>query len=93
MNSEASILIELIDKTFFWTIEILSFAILARALLSWISPRSGNNAIFHFIYKITEPVLGPIRQVLHKYLNYRSRIDIFPIIAIVLLQLLRALLT
>lgn len=89
MYSEGSVLIEIISNTFYWTLEIISFAIIARVLLSWIGQSSMNDKIIYFLYQITEPILGPIRQLLNKFLNYRSRIDLSPLIAILILQFLK----
>lgn len=88
MYSEGSVLIEIINNTFYWTLQIISFAIIARVVLSWIGPSSMNDKIVYLLYQITEPVLGPIRQLLNRLFNYRSRIDISPLIAILILQFL-----
>lgn len=90
MYLEGSFIINLINGTIYWLLEILSFAIFGRVLLSWIAPKSKNKAAL-LLYRITEPVLGPIREFLQKYLNFRSRIDISPIIAILILQLLKSI--
>ena len=60
---------------------ILAFAILARALLSWF-PMGPNNPLVAIIHQMTEPVLAPLRRVVPRI----GRIDITPIIAILLLQ-------
>ena len=68
-------------------IEILTFAIIARALLSWFPIRPGNPVML-FLYSITEPILAPIRQIIPSL----GAIDISPLIAILLLQLIAYLL-
>jgi len=52
--------------------------IIARAVLSWVSP-DPYNPIVRFIHNLTEPVLYPIRQRLPLY---AGGIDFSPIIVI-----------
>lgn len=63
--------------------QALSFAIIARALLSWVDPR-GNMRITEILHEMTEPILGPIRSVMPSI----GMIDISPIIALILLQVI-----
>lgn len=68
---------------------VLNLLILARILLSWV-PVDRSNPIVSFIYEVTEPILGPIRRVLPSV----GGLDLSPIIALVLVQVLqRVLLT
>jgi len=59
--------------------------IIARALISWVNP-DPYNPIVMFLYRVTEPVMAPIRR----WLPFRNLgIDISPIIiimAIIFLQ-------
>jgi YggT family protein len=59
--------------------------IIIRALLSWVSP-DPYNPIVRFIYRITEPVLRPIRDLLP---TYRIGLDISPMIAILAIYFLQ----
>lgn len=63
--------------------QILSLLILGRVLLSWIDPM-GNMHISLVLRELTEPILGPIRSVIPSI----GMIDISPIIAILLLNML-----
>ena len=47
-------LVELILWAYFWII-------IARALISWVNP-DPYNPIVRFLYRVTEPVLRPIRR-------------------------------
>jgi YggT family protein len=68
---------------------VLNILILARVLLSWI-PVDRSNPLISFIYEITEPILGPIRRVVPS----PGGLDLSPIIALVLIEILqRVLLT
>ena len=62
---------------------LLAFAIIARALLSWfnLDPRS---PIIQVLNSITEPILEPIRRIMPRL----GMIDLSPLIAIVLVNVL-----
>ena len=66
---------------------VLYFGILARVLMSWIKvgPGSPFVPLLRIIYAITEPILGPIRKVLPK----TGMFDFSPIVALLLLDLIR----
>ncbi len=69
--------------------QALNIAILARVLLSWI-PLDRDNAFVRIVYEVTEPILGPIRRVLPSL----GGLDLSPIVALILIQVLqRVLLT
>ncbi|MDX8388417.1 MAG: YggT family protein [Ghiorsea sp.] len=57
--------------------------IIARAILSWVSP-DPYNPIVRIINQISEPILFPIR----KRVPYFSGIDLSPIIALMLIYFL-----
>ncbi len=59
---------------------ILQFAIIIRALMSWFNP-SPDNPIVLLVMNITEPVLAPLRRIVPKL----GMVDITPIVAILLL--------
>lgn len=65
-------------------LNILSWAIIGRALLSWFDP-GFRNPISRFLFDITEPILGPIRRLMPGAMM----IDFSPFVAILLLQLLQ----
>jgi YggT family protein len=66
---------------------ILTFALIGRALLSWFDPGM-RSTVGRLLYDITEPIVGPIRRVIPSL----GMIDISPIIALLLLQILNRLL-
>lgn len=67
-------------------IQVYNFLILARVLASWIV-RDPTNQIYHFLYSITEPLLGRIRKIMPM-----MGLDLSPIIAYFLLNLIANLL-
>ena len=76
-------------------INILAYAlwgaILARVIISWIP--IGNDSPFmpvaRMIYQITEPILAPIRSVLPNM----GMLDLSPMIAIILMLVVRQIAT
>jgi len=69
-------------------LQVLSFAILGRVLLSWVDPM-GNMRITQILNDITEPMLAPIRNLLPQMPMF----DFSPIIAMLLLQVIGQLIT
>ena len=65
---------------------LYSFMILARVLMSWINV-SPYNPIVTFIYELTEPVLRPLRNIIPPI----GMLDISPIAALILLQILESI--
>lgn len=74
----------LINFTIFLT-DVLSIAIFIRAMLSWVQI---NNKITAIVYQITEPILMNIRKIIPGV----GSIDISPMIAILILQLVQSIL-
>ena len=69
-------------------IQILIFAIFARAILTWF-PIDKNGPIFQALNAITEPVLDPLRRVIPAM----GAVDISPMVAILLLVFIQAALS
>jgi YggT family protein len=44
-------------------LQVYSYVLLARALVSWIPNLDPYNPIMQLLYQITEPVLEPIRKL------------------------------
>lgn len=65
---------------------IYIWVIIIRALISWVSP-DPYNPVVQILYKLTEPVLRPLRRLVppHKL----GGLDLSPLIAILLLVLIR----
>lgn len=66
---------------------ILQFAIIIRALMSWFNP-SPENPIVRMVIEITEPVLAPLRRIVPRI----GMIDITPIVAILLMNVIETML-
>jgi YggT family protein len=70
-----------------WILNLLTFALVGRALLSWFDPRM-QWSISRILADITEPIIAPIRRVVPPL----GMIDISFIVAIILIQVLERLL-
>jgi YggT family protein len=64
-------LLHLVLQAYFWII-------IARAVLSWVNP-DPFNPIVRFLYRVTEPVLRPIR---HRLPSLSIGIDLSPMVVI-----------
>ncbi len=61
--------------------------LLARVLMSWIPNLDPNHPVVMFLYKTTEPILGPIRNLLPR----GTMFDFSPIIVFLLLPTVQKL--
>jgi len=62
--------------------------IVARALISWVNPDPYNKIVI-FLYRVTEPVLGPIRQRIPRH---SLPVDFSPLIALLIIIFLQSFL-
>jgi len=67
--------------------QILSLAIIVRALLSWFN-LPPTNPLVTILYDVTEPILAPLRRVVPRI----GMMDITPIVAIILMDFIRRIL-
>lgn len=61
---------------------ILSFAVFLRAILSWF-PISPDNSLVVVLHQVTEPIIAPLRRVVPTV----GMIDITPLVAMIVLQI------
>lgn len=66
---------------------VLSFAIIARALVSWL-PIDRYHPIIQLLDQVTEPILAPLRRFVPPI---GGMMDITPIVALIIIQILQAL--
>jgi len=74
-------LLELVLWAYFWII-------IARAVLSWVNP-DPFNPIVRFLYRVTEPVLRPIRR---RMPMVGMGLDLSPMLVILAIYFLQAFL-
>lgn len=70
-------LLHLVLMAYFWII-------IARAVLSWVNP-DPFNPIVRFLYRVTEPVLRPIR---HRLPTLAMGLDLSPMVVILAIYFL-----
>ncbi|MFL2639986.1 MAG: YggT family protein [Dehalococcoidia bacterium] len=68
--------------------DVLSLAIFLRALISFLPIQTQNNFLIALIYQLSEPVLSIIRPLIPR----TGMIDITPMVAIIILQLIQMIL-
>lgn len=76
-----------LDNFIYFFAQVLFWAIIIRALLSWFN-LGGGQPVFRLLMEITEPVLAPIRRVVPSL----GMIDLSPLIALILIQVISGLL-
>jgi YggT family protein len=74
-------LVSLVLTVYLWII-------IARALLSWVNP-DPSNPIVRFLYRVTEPVLRPIR---HRLPTLAMGLDLSPLVVILGIYVLQSFL-
>lgn len=63
---------------------VCTWVIIARAVISWVNA-DPYNPLVQFLYKVTEPILSPIRRMLG---TYAIGIDLSPMVAILIVMFL-----
>jgi len=79
----ASFLIVFVNLLF----NILTFAILIRALISWF-PIAPDSPLIRLLDDVTEPILAPLRRIVPRL----GMFDITPIVAMFALQIIQQIL-
>ena len=76
-------------------ITLLTIAIFARVILSFVIPMAGARphplliSVNQMVNQVTEPILGPIRRILPTF----GMFDFSPMVALVILWLIRSVLS
>lgn len=66
-------------------LQVFSWLLVARVILSWVNPRPRNELLI-MVIRVTEPVLAPLRAIIPL-----RGIDISPLLAWLLIRLLMRL--
>lgn len=69
-------------------LQVYSFILLARVIMTWIPNLDMNSPIVQFLLQVTEPVLKPIRQALPQ----AGGIDFSPLIVFLIISVISRLL-
>lgn len=67
--------------------EVITWAIIIRALVSWF-PVSQNNFFVRMLDAITEPVVAPVRNLMGRLIRVPMMIDFSPLIAMILVDVI-----
>lgn len=82
-----------VAKTTLVLLEVLQFAMLVRAILSWL-PLDDGNKIESFVFALTEPIIYPVRVLLSRFSSIQAMpIDFSFFITYIILIVLSTLLT
>ena len=68
-----------------WLFLLANVLLIIRVVLSWIPNVDYYHPVVQFIYRVTSPILDPIRRVVPP----AGGLDLSPLVAILLLQLLQ----
>ncbi|NLI57919.1 MAG: YggT family protein [Clostridium sp.] len=73
-------------------LDIMVMVLAARAISSWL-PISREGAFFRILYKITDPIINPIRRLIQKSSFGRNMmLDFSPAIAILIIYIIKGIL-
>lgn len=67
---------------------VLTVLVFIRVILSWVSPGGVKHPLIVLVYRLTEPLLGPVRSLLPSM----GGIDFSPVIVLIGIQLAEGLL-
>ncbi len=70
-------LVVALATTLSYVFKFYNWMIIIRVLLSWVNP-DPTQPLVQFIYRVTEPLLDPIRRVI----GYNTGIDFSPLVAL-----------
>ncbi len=82
-NAVIGALVQVVDLL----LSLYVWIIIARAIISWVNP-SPYHPVVRFLYRVTEPVLRPIRRIIPPIYG----IDFSPVIVIFVIYLIKNIL-
>lgn len=86
MGSALLLILLILDRA----VGIYMLVIVVRAIMSWFRPNP-RNPIVRFLYAVTDPVINPVRDLIHYRLRLNlGGIDISPLVVIAALWAVRA---
>jgi YggT family protein len=69
----------------YYTLEVLKWLIIVRAVLSWFMPPHASNTLVDVLRRVTDPILRPIQSVLPDL----GGVDVSPLVAFFLIIVLQ----
>jgi YggT family protein len=82
-NAVVGAIVQVVDLL----LSLYVWIIIARAIISWVNP-SPYHPVVRFIYRVTEPVLAPLRRIIPPIYG----IDFSPIVVIFVIYLVKNIL-
>jgi len=83
VSSRSPVINPYVAQFTFAFIQMLTWAIIARSLMSWF-PIDQGSTLYQMLYRVTEPIIDPIRRVMPQ----SGMIDLSPLGAIIMLIVL-----
>ncbi len=83
MNDSIYTIVTLIDGI----LTLLTYAVIIRAVISWIRPNPHNPLVL-LLKRITDPILGPLERLIPPI----GGMDFTPVVAIILIQVAQGIL-
>ncbi len=75
-----------IIKALGYFIQVLEYMIIIRVIMSWFRTNKYYR-LQEFIYNATEPILGPARDLMSRFIN-TGPVDLSPILALFLIRMI-----
>jgi len=75
-------------KTLYYFLEVVSYILIARILLSWF-PQIRNSRFYQILLQLTEPLLLPVRNLLSRTKLAEIPFDISVIIVYLIIMILQ----
>ena len=70
----------------YWAVYAYSLLLLVRVILSWVRPRENRFTVL--LYRVTEPLLAPIRRLMARlFPRAAMTIDFSPVVLMLILHL------
>ena len=79
-------------RTIYYFLEAVSYLLIARVLLSWI-PQLRGTKFYELLFRVTEPLILPVRNLLSRTRLGNMPFDISVIVVYLLIMLLQILIT
>ena len=73
-------------------LNVYLIALFGRIILSWfpIEPGTPMASVYSFLFRITEPVLGPLRRAIPAVGGGSFRLDLSPIIVLIGIRIIQS---
>lgn len=72
-------------------LQLYSFVLLARVLISWFPNVDPYNPLIRFLYDVTEPVLQPVRDFMRRQFPDMGMMDFSPLVVFLGIFVLQSL--